>query len=301
MRPGQALCTLGPLVLRSPGRSTRAGRQRSFLTATGGVASGGQTEQAMFNRGRWRREQSAKFPGHMPEPRRTAGAIESGMTGRTDRATSARGNNMPGTPGEHELQQRHGTTRRAEVFYANQMLDHINERMQAFIARMDMMFVATASASGEADCTFRAGAPGFVRILDERTVAYPEYRGNGVMASLGNISENGHIGLLFIDFVRDTIGLHVNGTARIVENLEMLARPDATNSIILDIGREGGRTPERWVVVDVEEAYIHCSKHIPLFSRRDKTIEWGTDDTARKGGDYFGVSSSLAGVPRDCG
>jgi hypothetical protein len=116
------------------------------------------------------------------------------------------------------------------------------------------------------------------------------------MASLGNITENGHVGLLFIDFVRDTIGLHINGSATIVENLEMLARNDATAAVLRDIEQEGGRTPERWVVVEVEEAYIHCSKHIPLFSRRDKTIEWGTDDAARKGGDYFGVSSSLAGA-----
>lgn len=200
---------------------------------------------------------------------------------------------MPGTRGEHELQERHGTTRRADVFYANQMLDHLNERMQAFIARMDLMFVASAGASGEADCSFRAGPPGFVRIIDERTIAYPEYRGNGVMASLGNISENGHVGLLFIDFVEDTIGLHVNGSAGIVENLEMLARPEATEAILRDIARAGGRAPERWVVVEVEEAYVHCSKHIPLFSRRDKSIAWGTDDVTRKGGDYFGVSSSL--------
>ena len=51
----------------------------------------------------------------------------------------------------------------------------------------------------------------------------PEYRGNGVMASMGNILENSHIGMTFIDFFENTIGLHVNGKAKIVENDELLA------------------------------------------------------------------------------
>lgn len=70
--------------------------------------------------------------------------------------------------------------------------------MIAFLARQEMMFVATADAKGESDSSFRAGHAGFVKALDERTVAYPEYRGNGVMASLGNISENPRVGLLFV-------------------------------------------------------------------------------------------------------
>ena len=59
--------------------------------------------------------------------------------------------------------------------------------MQTFLARQELMFVDTADAKGNADSAFRCGHAGFVKILDERTVAYPEYRGNGVMASLGNI------------------------------------------------------------------------------------------------------------------
>jgi len=56
----------------------------------------------------------------------------------------------------------------------------------------------------------------------EKILVYPEYRGNGVMASLGNITENLHAGLLFVDFMRDKIGLHVNGAARILSNEELL-------------------------------------------------------------------------------
>jgi hypothetical protein len=107
------------------------------------------------------------------------------------------------------------------------------------------------------------------------------------MASLGNISENGHIGLMMIDFFRDVIGLHVNGRARIIEDTHMrLLRPDLPADTV------PGRRPERWVVVSVIEAYIHCSKHIPRLARIPRTRHWGTDDVKRKGGDYFGAKDS---------
>lgn len=60
--------------------------------------------------------------------------------------------------------------------------------MREFIADREMVFIATADAAGECDCSLRAGLPGFVRSLDEKILLYPEYRGNGVLASLGNIS-----------------------------------------------------------------------------------------------------------------
>lgn len=198
----------------------------------------------------------------------------------------------PGSRGEHELQERFGTTKRALAFYNNQVLGHLNPLMQAFIAHQEMLFIATADAHGECDCSFRAGLPGFVHILDEKTLLYPEYRGNGVVASLGNIAENPHIGMIFIDFFESTVGLHVNGTATIMENAALMDRSDIPDEIRQDIAVEGGRKPERWVIVEVEEAYIHCSKHIPLLEKRDKTIHWGTDDIVCKGGDYFQAKTS---------
>ena len=90
--------------------------------------------------------------------------------------------------------------------------------------RRNWFFVSTADAAGNCDCSIRAGPPGFRHcVVDERTLAYPEYRGNGVMASVGNIAENGHIGLLFVDFFRSTVGCHVNGEASVVENETLLA------------------------------------------------------------------------------
>lgn len=195
----------------------------------------------------------------------------------------------PGCQGEHILQEKYGTKDRAEKFYDRQVLDRLNGSMRDFIARQEMVFIATCDARGNCDCSFRAGLPGFVRVLSESTLAYPEYRGNGVLASLGNISENPNIGMMFVDFFRDTVGLHVNGKARIMENAELIRLPGIPEDLRGDVAVTGGRKPERWVVVEVEEAYIHCSKHIPLLSKLDKSIAWGTDDTRLKGGNYFSV------------
>lgn len=204
------------------------------------------------------------------------------ITDQVEDPLDCRGRGRPGSTGEHLLQQAYGTADRADRFYSDQVLDHLNPRMIEFAGRMDMAFIATSDASGECDCSLRAGPPGFITVLDERTVAYPEYRGNGVLASLGNISENAQIGVLLVDFVRDLIGLHVNGSASVVEDSVLRGEyPD------LPVDAERGRTPERWVLVRVAEAYIHCRKHIPRMTPVERTRGWGTDDALPKGGDYF--------------
>jgi predicted pyridoxine 5'-phosphate oxidase superfamily flavin-nucleotide-binding protein len=199
-------------------------------------------------------------------------------------APPARNGYHPACGGERLLQNAYGTRDRAERFYRDQVLDRLNPEMIEFVGRMEMAFIGTADAGGECDSSLRAGSPGFLHVLDERRITYPEYRGNGVLASLGNISENPHVALLMIDFVRDLIGLHVNGRAAIVEDAVLRQeRPDLPAAV------ERGRTPERWVVVQVEEAYLHCRKHIPRMQPVSREREWGTDDVRRKGGDYFGV------------
>ncbi|APU17907.1 MULTISPECIES: pyridoxamine 5'-phosphate oxidase family protein [Actinoalloteichus] len=195
----------------------------------------------------------------------------------------------PGSAGEHRLQAAFGSEQRAQRFYRDQVLDRLNDMMIEFIGRMDMAFVASADSGGECDASLRAGPAGFIRVLDPYTLAYPEYRGNGVMASLGNISENPHVGILMVDFVQDLIGLHVNGKAKVVQDADLRAEHAG-----LPTDFDRGRTPERWVVVSVEEAYIHCRKHIPRLMPIARDRPWGTDDTRRKGGDYFAAK----GMPR---
>ncbi|MEU2432064.1 pyridoxamine 5'-phosphate oxidase family protein [Streptomyces sp. NPDC007861] len=163
-----------------------------------------------------------------------------------------------GSAGERRLQQLLGTTDQAGTFYERQVQPRLTPQMADFIGRQTMAFLSTADAAGACDVTFRAGPPGFVTVLDDRTLTYPEYRGNGVLASAGNITENPHIGLLFVDFTHDHIGLHVNGTARLHRDEDQRrAHPH------LPVDSAPGRRPELWVHITVEEAYVHCSKHIP--------------------------------------
>jgi hypothetical protein len=120
-------------------------------------------------------------------------------------------------------------------------------------------------------------------VLDQQTVAYPEYRGSGVMSTLGNISENPHVGLMFIDFAGDRVGLHVDGSARIVENEELsrLLKGDASGSG--DVTNGNSPQAERWVLVSVCDAFIHCSKHVLSMRKVDLEVQWGTDDPRAKG------------------
>ena len=197
----------------------------------------------------------------------------------------------PGSKGEHNLQKEFQTEKRALAFYQNQLLNHLNPEMCRFIMGQEFFFISTADANGECDASFRAGHAGFVEVLDEKNLIFPEYRGNGVLASLGNISENPHIGMVFIDFYQSSIGLHVNGTAEIFSNEELESDPDPSGKIKMALKKSGPRKPISWIKVRVEEAYIHCSKHIPRMQKRDKKIHWGTDDEKLKGGDFFNAKS----------
>ncbi|MGH3601900.1 MAG: pyridoxamine 5'-phosphate oxidase family protein, partial [Pseudonocardiaceae bacterium] len=133
--------------------------------------------------------------------------------------------------------------------------------------------------------------PGFVVPLDQRTVIYPEYRGNGVMASLGNILENPYIGLIFVDFFQAGVGLHINGRARIIDDSAvqafepMLARMAGVDQLH-NPGADRRKTPQRWVLVDITEAYIHCSRQIPLLARLP-----GELSRAPASGDHFHAKS----------
>ncbi len=197
---------------------------------------------------------------------------------------------LPGSEGEHFLQEKYGTRQRALRFYDKQVLNYLSPVMKEFIAGQEILFIATADKHGDCDCSFRFGKPGFVRALNDNYVVYPEYRGNGVLASQGNITENPHIGMIFVDFFTSTVGLHVNGKAKIVENEDLKKFQKNLPSDVMDeMNSEGKSRPERWIMVEVEEAYIHCSKHIPLLKKAEKEITWGTDDDGLKRSDFFAL------------
>jgi uncharacterized protein YndB with AHSA1/START domain/predicted pyridoxine 5'-phosphate oxidase superfamily flavin-nucleotide-binding protein len=101
----------------------------------------------------------------------------------------------------------------------------------AFIAHQNMFFLATADAEGRPSCSYKGGARGFVGVLDETTLAFPSYDGNGMFLSVGNLSENAHVALLFIDFERQA-RLRICGTAEASKDDRLLKRYPGAELII---------------------------------------------------------------------
>ena len=117
-------------------------------------------------------------------------------------------------PGNRELQERFDTRRLADRIDERIVRDTIDDDDRAFIEARDMFFIATADAEGKPQCSYKGGDPGFVRVLDERTIAFPSYDGNGMYLTTGNALVNANVGLLFIDF-EGRKRLRLNGIASI--------------------------------------------------------------------------------------
>lgn len=125
--------------------------------------------------------------------------------------------------GSRVLQDRFDTRRLAdrldEKFLSRAVIDDDD---RAFIERMDMFFLATVDGEGRPQCSYKGGDPGFVRVLDEHTVVFPNYDGNGMYLSMGNLLQNHHVGMLFIDFVSARPSrLRLNGVATIARDDEL--------------------------------------------------------------------------------
>ena len=149
--------------------------------------------------------------------------------------------------GSRELQQRFDSVRLADRLEEKFGHGVLTPERKAFIEARDMFFLATADAEGRPQCSYKGGEPGFVRVLDEHTLAFPVYDGNGMFLSAGNVLVNPHVGLLFIDFTGPhQTRLRVNGTAAVVDDTSW---PGA----------------EIAVRVTVREAFPNCPRYIHRF------------------------------------
>jgi predicted pyridoxine 5'-phosphate oxidase superfamily flavin-nucleotide-binding protein len=129
--------------------------------------------------------------------------------------------------GNRHYQDRFDTRRLANRIDERIVHDHIDADDRAFIERCDMVFVATADAAGHPQCSYKGGEPGFVRVLDEHTIAFPNYDGNGMFLTAGNALVNPHVGLLFISF-EERKRVRLNGVAEHVDDDPLLAEfPEA--------------------------------------------------------------------------
>jgi hypothetical protein len=124
----------------------------------------------------------------------------------------------------------------------------LNADCRAFIAHAPFLVMGTAGADGRCDVSPKGDAPGFVHVLDERHLAIPDRLGNNRLDGLRNILENDHVGLIFFIPGREDT-LRVNGRARI-------ARDEA----LLDRLAVNGKRPVTALVVEVEQAFMHCAR-----------------------------------------
>src|SRR3954462_3301023 len=160
--------------------------------------------------------------------------------------------------GSRRLQDRFDTRRLADRIDERRIRDRIDDDDRAFIEARDMFFLATADAEGRPTCSYKGGEPGFVRVLDPHTVVFPNYDGNGMYLSTGNVLVNPHVGLLFIDFERGH-RMRMEGTA----------------TIALDDPLRGGYPEAQFVVrVRARAVYPNCPRYIHRYElvRRSRFV-----------------------------
>jgi len=133
------------------------------------------------------------------------------------------GSEQPFHRGQLAVQAEFDTQRLAETLSANPLYSpEIDPAARRLIESADMFFLATADEHGLPDCSYKGGDRGFVRVLDDRTMAFPSYDGNGIFASLGNLEVNPQVGMLFIDFERGH-RLRIRGEATVARDDPLLA------------------------------------------------------------------------------
>jgi len=171
----------------------------------------------------------------------------------------------PGSSGEHQLQDELGTAERAEAFYDTAMKDALTDRMADFLRDRWLGFASTLSDDGPVaePCI---GDTGFVRVLADDKIAWP-VRATGGRRPLVGPGEHQHVSLVTVDWWDTTVGLHVNGSATRREHAP--------------IGVDYAGPPTDWYVLDIEEAYIHCAKHIPELAVDDRRPDASAADAER--------------------
>jgi uncharacterized protein len=178
------------------------------------------------------------------------------------------------------LQDRFDTRRLADRIEERLVRDFLDADDRAFVERADMFFLATADAEGRPQCSYKGGDPGLVKVVDSQTVAFPNYDGNGMYLSMGNVVENPNVGLLFIDFAGNPPRrLRLNGTASIDEDDPLLAEWERAQFIVrvraTEVFPNCPRYIHRMQLVERSEFVPreNCEPPVPAWKR----TEWARD------------------------
>ena len=157
------------------------------------------------------------------------------------------------TPAARRAQAERGSAGACEKKAAAGFPNTVTPELAAFIAEQDTAFLGTASADGAPYIQHRGGPKGFIKVVDERTLGFADYRGNRQYITLGNLSENDRAYLFLIDFSRRQ-RIKLWGRARVVENDEALV------ARLFDQGYKA--RPERVILFTIEAWDVNCSQHI---------------------------------------
>jgi uncharacterized protein len=180
--------------------------------------------------------------------------------------------------GNRSFQDRFDTRRLADRIEERLVHDVIDSDDRAFIEARDMFFLATVDAEGRPQCSYKGGDPGFVRVLDEHTLAFPSFDGNGMYLSLGNIAAASEVGLLFVDFEGQR-RLRLNGTATVELDDPLLAEYPRAQCVVRVNATEVFPNCPRYVhkLQLVERSRFtprrDCEPPVPEWKRR----EWARD------------------------
>jgi uncharacterized protein len=162
--------------------------------------------------------------------------------------------------GMRELQDRYEGRAVADRLAANRMRAQFNDADREFIESSPFFFLATSTPQS-VDCSFKGGQPGFVRVMGENVVAWPDYDGNRMYRSLGNIACNPRVGLLFIrmdgKLYNNAARLRINGRAQIDESAAAIA------------GIPGAK---RLVRVTADHIFTNCPRYIPKLSFEEPSV-----------------------------
>ncbi|MGQ0506388.1 MAG: pyridoxamine 5'-phosphate oxidase family protein [Myxococcaceae bacterium] len=154
------------------------------------------------------------------------------------------------------LQRQFDTERLADRIAERLCHDRFTPDDREFIEQRDMFFLATTDSQGRPSCSYKGGDPGFVRVLDERMLVFPNYDGNGMFLSMGNLSATHHVGMLFIDF-ENPKRLRVNGEARL-EPASFVSPAYAEAQFV--------------VVVTPREVFPNCPRYIHKQQRVESSV-----------------------------
>jgi predicted pyridoxine 5'-phosphate oxidase superfamily flavin-nucleotide-binding protein len=178
--------------------------------------------------------------------------------------------------GSRELQDRFDTRRLADRIEQRLVADRIGAEDKAFIESRDMFFLATSDAAGQPSCSYKGGEPGFVRVVDPGAIVFPNYDGNGMFLSMGNLACNRRVGLLFIDFLRPK-RLRISGEATVhLDDALLPAYPEAQFVVRVAVTRVFPNCP-RYIH---KYALVERSSFVPKAGCTTPAPNWKKSDWA---------------------